>query len=119
MSGLGSPYNVGQMAAQQQPNPLLDPQGQQDQQNMQNRIRLIQSMMGPQQNTNTTWGGLANAGSQIAGAMAQRGLQGQQQQNWQNQAARQTPNMQTQAGSLSPAGPQLPQKASLLSGLFQ
>jgi hypothetical protein len=100
-------------------NPWLDAQGQEDQQGLQNRQRLIQAMMQPQQNPNTTWGGLANAGSQIAGALSQRGLQDQQQQIWRNQQARNMPMTQTAAGPLPTAGPQLPIQQGMLAGLFQ
>lgn len=38
------------------------------------RQRLVQSLMQPTQNANTGWGGLANAGSAVAGALTQKSI---------------------------------------------
>lgn len=141
MSSYGNSLYAPEATAQQlnslQQN--LDPQAQQQQQQLQARQKLIQSMMAPSQPPTTGWGGLANAGSAIAGAMAQRNLQGQQQQigtqNWarNNPFTANLPGQQT-AGpgiggastsvasapqSLSVNAPQLPSQKSFLSGIFQ
>lgn len=112
----------------------LDQQGQQDQSDLQNRQKLIQAMMQPNQPYNIGWGGLANAGSAIAGALGQRALQGQQQQINQNNWARQNPTqitvpgtqtqgpagtMQTGSMSTSIPTPQLPIQQGFLAGLLQ
>lgn len=97
----------------------LDSTGQEQQGNLQARQRLIQSMMQPNQNAaQSPWGGLANAGSAVAGALAQRGLQGQQQQIVQNQIARNNP---LQVGGASIPQAQLPLQSgagSFLSSIF-
>lgn len=69
----------------------MDAQGQQDQNQLNMRQKLAQSLMQPSQSANNPYGGLANAGNMIAGALAQRGLQGQQQQINQNQFAQNNP----------------------------
>lgn len=91
--------------------------GQSQDQGSQMRMRLIQSLMQPSQPSNTGWGGLANAGSAIAGALAQRGLQNQAQQQRMSQNIIGASPQNPQNGMQIPTavGPQ----QQLLSGQIQ
>lgn len=95
----------------------LDQTGQDQEGNLQARQRLIQGMMQPSQNAaQSPWGGLANAGGAIAGALAQRGMQGQQNQILQNQWARDNPqSIQTDSGPVNIPRAQLPMQRPALS----
>lgn len=129
MSSAGYGY---QGYSQSQP---IDAQGQQDQNQLNMRQKLAQSLMQPSQSANNPYGGLANAGNMIAGALAQRGLQGQQQQINQNQFAQNNPvsaqlpsqqiqqgaglpNIQANPGQIVSQTPNLPVNQSNFLSLF-
>lgn len=92
MSGVGYGYQgYNQVDPGMSSQSARDAQGQDDQNQYNMRSKLAQALMQPSQPANNPYGGLANAGNMIAGALAQRGLQGQQQQINQNQIARNNP----------------------------
>lgn len=118
MSGYGQSYGA----------PALDQEGHQQQQNLNARQHLISSLMQPSQQSNSGWGGLANAGSMIAGALAQMGLQGQQYGINQGSMQRAIGNnvqaqQQMQANAfqpqISPQNQQISAPQQLLTGQIQ
>lgn len=79
MSNPGILQAIAQRQQVQQPmGYALDSTGQQQQDSLDARQKLLGAMMQPNQPSNTAWGGLANAGNSIAGALAMKNLQGQQ-----------------------------------------
>lgn len=108
MSNSGILQAIAQRQQAQQPmGYALDSTGQQQQDSLDARQKLLGAMMQPNQPSNTAWGGLANAGNSIASALAQRSLQGQQyginQQNMQRgMNANVQGQMQQQANAYQP-----------------